>query len=125
MAGNTFRLNETCVIDCELTGVDTSISDVNIQIVSALTGATAVSGTAMEDLGNQRFRYFWNTRLGYSEMSGYTGVSAYTTASGIVYSGYSVSSGYSSSVSGLYAATITCRDANSHYGEETFRIRIS
>lgn len=125
MAGNTFRTGESVVIDAALEGIDTSISDVTITIVSATTGATAISGITMEDEGNQKYRFVWDTRLGYSEVSGYSGISAYSTPSGIIYSGYTTSSGYSADVSGIYIATITARDANDHRGSETFRIRIA
>jgi hypothetical protein len=113
MAGNTFRMNETVVVEVEMTGVDTSISDADITITNAYTGTTAVSGTTMEDIGNQRYRYFWDTRVGYSE---------YYTLSGAAW--VSGTSGYSTAVSGLYTARITARDANNHYGTESFNIRI-
>lgn len=134
MTGNTYRMSETVVIEAELEGVDTSISDVCIEIktttpCSGISGWTsyypvAVSGTPMEELGNQRYRYFWDTRVGYSGYFGWSCWSGYVTASGVVWSGYTGISGYSASVSGLYNVTITARDSNNHYGEEEFKIRI-
>lgn len=131
MAGNTYRTHETVVIEAELDGVDASISDVDIQIYSSVTGSLAVSGTTMEECGNQKYRYFWDTRLGYAEISGFSGwLSGYSSASG--YSGWSGTSGvssgwsgYSTAVSGLYNCKITARDSNNHWGCEEFKIRIS
>lgn len=134
MAGNSFRMRETVVIDAELEGVDTSISDVCIEIkstipASGISGWTsyypvAVSGTAMEEIGNQKYRYFWDTRVGYSGYFGWSCWSGYPTSSGVIYSGYTGISGYSSSISGIYNITITARDSNNHLGEEEFKIRI-
>jgi len=134
MAGNTFRMSETVVIDTELEGVDTSISNVCIEIkstvpASGVSGWTtyypvAVSGTPMEEIGNQKYRYFWDTRVGYSGYFGWSCWSGYATASGVVYSGWTGISGYSAAVSGMYNVTITARDSNNHYGEEEFKIRI-
>lgn len=134
MTGNTYRMRETVVIEAELEGVDTSISDVCIEIkstipASGVSGWTsyypiAVSGTTMEDIGNQKYRYFWDTRVGYSGYFGWSCWSGYNTGSGIVWSGWTGISGYSASVSGLYNVTITARDSNNHYGEEEFKIRI-
>jgi hypothetical protein len=125
MTGNTYRMGETVCIEAELEGISTSISEVKIGIISTTTGAEVVEETQMEEIGNQKYRYFFDTRLGYSEMSGYSGISAYNTASGIVYSGYTVTSGYSSAISGLYTATITGRDSQDHIGTESFKIRIA
>jgi len=134
MTGSTYRMGETVVIEAELEGVDTSISDVSIEIkttipASGISGWTtyypvAVSGTAMEEIGNQKYRYFWDTRIGYSGYFGWSCWSGFVTGNGVVWSGYTGISGYSSSVSGLYNATITARDSNSHYGSEEFKIRI-
>jgi hypothetical protein len=122
---NTFRQNETVVVDVELEGVDTSISDVDIKIQSS-TGYAVVATTAMAEIGNQKYRYFWDTRNGYSGTSGWSAVSAYAGVSGgpVTYSGWSGTSGFSAVISGLYTTTITARDSNNHYGEEVFRIRI-
>jgi hypothetical protein len=127
MAGNTFRMNETVVIDIEIEGIDTSISDVNIDIRSSVSNAYAVSGVTMEEIGNQKYRYFWDTRLGYSGTSGWSTYSAYNNplpGGPIIYSGWSGSSGYSAGVSGLYNVTLTARDSNNHVGYEEFIIRI-
>jgi len=135
MAGNTFRMRETVSIEAELEGIDTSISEVSIEIkstvpASGISGWTsyypvAVSGTAMEELGNQKYRYFWDTRVGYSGYFGWSCWSGYVNSSGyLVYSGWTGISGYSASVSGLYNVTITARDSKNHYGEEEFKIRI-
>lgn len=126
MTGNTYRQNETVVIDAELEGIDSSISDVDIEIRSSVSNAVAVSGTTMQDLGNQQWRYFWDTRIGYSAFSGWSTYSAYAGISGgpITYSGWSGICGYSCGISGLYTCKITARDANDRYGEEVFKIRI-
>jgi len=128
MTGTTFKMGETVVVETEIEGVDTSISDVNISISNSITGSYAVSGTVMEELGNQRYRYFWDTRIGYSAFSGWSSYSYYTNPSGITFpyivSGWSGTSGYSVGISGLYTANIAARDSNNHYGTEAFKIRI-
>lgn len=125
MAGNTFRLNDTVVVDVELTGLDTTISDVNVQI-DDIAGYTVVSNSTMTDIGNQRYRYFWDTSSGYSGSSSWSAWSAYPGVSGgpVIYSGWSGTSGYSWAISGIYVATVTASDANNHYGSESFKIRI-
>lgn len=127
MSGNTFRMGESVCIDAELEALESSISDVTIDIRSSITNAYAVSGITMEEKGNQKYRFVWDTRLGYSGMSGWSTYSAYnnpTPGGPIIYSGWSGSSGYSAGVSGLYNVKITARDANNYTGYEEFRIRI-
>ena len=57
---NNFKRGESVVIDCELTGLDASISSVDIDIVDK-DGYPIVYSTAMDELGNQKYIYFWNT----------------------------------------------------------------
>ena len=122
---NTFRQNETVCIDAELEGVDTSISNVDITIVTN-TGYSVVATAAMDEIGNQKYRYFWDTSAGISGISAWSAWSAYAGVSGgpVTYSGYSGNSGFSTGISGLYTTTITARDSNNHYGYEEFKIRI-
>ena len=127
MTGQTFRMGETVVIEAELESISSSISDVNIEIRNSVTNSVAVSGTVMEELGNQKYRYYFDTRLGYSGTSGWSSYSAWANpiqGGPIIYSGWSGTCGYSSSVSGLYTATITGRDSNDHIGTESFKVRI-
>jgi hypothetical protein len=127
MTGTSFRLNETVLIEAEMEGIDSSISDVDIEIRHSVTDAVAVSGTEMQEAGNQKYKYFWDTRIGYSGFSGWSAYSAYnnpTPGGPVIYSGWSGTCGYSCGVSGLYTAKITARDANDRYGEEVFKIRI-
>lgn len=128
-------MGESVCVDAELESLDTSISNVCIEIKSTIPASgvsgwtsyypVAVSGTPMEELGNQRYRYVWETRVGYSGSFGWSCWSGYPTASGVVYSGWTGISGYSAAVSGLYNCTITARDSNNRYGIEEFKIRIS
>jgi hypothetical protein len=122
---NTFRQGESVCIDAELEGLDSSISDVKIKIQNT-TGYSVVAETAMEELGQQKYRYFWDTRSGYSGSSGWSSYSSYAGVSGgpVTYSGWSGTSGFSAGISGLYDTTITARDANNHLGMESFKIRI-
>jgi hypothetical protein len=127
MTGETFRLGETVLIECELESINSSISDVDIEIRSTTTNSIAVSGTTMEEMGNQKYRYFFDTRNGYSGTSGWSSYSAWANpiqGGPIIYSGWSGTCGYSSAISGLYTATVTARDSNDHIGLESFKIRI-
>ena len=122
---NTFRQNETVIVDAELEGIDTSISDVDIEITTN-TGYTVIAATAMAEIGNQKYRYFWDTRNGISGISGWSAYSYYAGVSGgpVTSSGWSGTSSFSGAISGIYTTKITARDANNHYGEEVFRIRV-
>jgi hypothetical protein len=125
MTGNTFQMGETVVIDTELEAVAASISSVDIEIRSSTNSSTiAVSGVEMEDMSNQKYRYYWDTRIGYSSSSGWSAYSSWATPSGTVWSGWSGTSGYSVAPSGLYDAKVTARDARDNIGVEYFKIRI-
>jgi hypothetical protein len=124
---NTFRQNETVVVDVELEGIDTFIPSSGVAIkIESSTGYTIIPDTEMDNLGNQKYRYFWDTRSGFTGTSGWSSWSAYAGVSGgpVTYSGYSGNSGFSTGISGLYTTTITARDSNNHYGYEEFKIRI-
>jgi hypothetical protein len=126
MSGNTFKQNETVFIEVELESVNSSISDVDITITNSITGTTVVPKSIMEEEGNQKYSYWWDTRVGYAEYSGFSGWSGsgYSWWSGTsgAFSGWT---GYSMAVSGLFTTTVTARDSNNHYGAEVFKIRIA
>ena len=65
MTGQTFRMGETVVIEAELESISSSISDVNIEIRNSVTNSVAVSGTVMEELGNQKYRYYFDLIPGW------------------------------------------------------------
>lgn len=123
---NTFKRGETAVIDAELVGLDSSISDVSIKIDDK-DGYPVVYSTAMADKGNQKYRYCWDTSPAYSGYSGWSGYSSFSggVSGGIITSGYSGYSGYSAYIIGLFTTTIMARDAEAHYGSESFKIRIN
>jgi len=123
---NTFRRTETVVIDVELEGLDTSIgsSGVKVEIVDD-GGSSVIVETVMNELGNQKYRYFWDTSVGYTGYSAWSGYSSFS-GSGVpvITSGYSGYSGYSAVIVGIFTTTIKARDLNNHYGEESFKIRV-
>lgn len=117
---NTYKTGETAIIECEIDGIDSAVSGVNIEIQD-FNNNVAVSGTSMSDLGNQQYRFYWNTASGYSAFSGYTGYSSY---SGGVTSGYSGISGYSCIIDGIYTLNITVTDVKGHIGFEKTQVRV-
>lgn len=124
---NTFKLNDTVLVEVELTGLDSPIPSSGVTIeINDLSGYTVVPSTQMTAVDNQKYRYFWDTRSGYCGTSSWSAWSAWAGVSGgpVTYSGYSGDSGYSYGISGLYTTTITATDASNHIGSELFKIRI-
>ena len=56
----TFKREETVTIDTEVEGIDAPISEVTIKI-DGENGSPILEETAITNMGNQEFRYFWNT----------------------------------------------------------------
>jgi hypothetical protein len=125
MGGNNFKRPETVVIDAQIDGIDSAISGVSIQIVDR-GNSVVVPLTQMDNLGNQKFRYFFETASGYTGMSGVSSYSCFSGASGYTaWSGYgSGMSGYSSFIVGVFTVILTAGDLKNHIGLEDFNIRV-
>jgi hypothetical protein len=125
MGGNNFKRPETVVIDAQIDGIDSAISGVGIQIVDR-GNSVVVPLTQMDNLGNQKFRYFFETASGYTGMSGVSSYSCFSGASGYTaWSGYgSGMSGYSSLIVGVFTVILTAGDLKNHIGLEDFNIRV-
>jgi len=121
---NTFKRGETVKITTLMRGMDASISTVEINI-NDINGYPIVYPSQMCDIGNQKFKYYWDNSTPYSGYSGWSGYSSFSGISGIVQSGYSGYSGYSAYVSGICTVYFNATDADNHKGTESFKIRIN
>ncbi len=97
---DTFKIGETVVVDINVEGVDNAIAGAVIRVDDLGNERLLVDNQSMTDMGNQNYRYLWDTDISIS------GVSRV-------------------SIAGIYKTTITATDTQGAKGIERFNIRIT